>query len=348
MLRHLRNAVLVMLALDGFGLACVLLTWGLAGGGEGGMGPYLQAVGRAAVSLPDLIVYCALIGAYSAVLELALRRLVQEPLARAGGRVAGLSVPAAAIAYALTHAVYHPAGVVYAGILGLGSALAYAWCRDWRALGLWHVQWNALAIVGTLILALWGPGDARTAALVAYKADRIDAGQLVYADGWGWVDRSHMPHDQLDAAERWAGGDRGARLELTAKLSNVFGGRVPITRTYTLSADHLDRDGRWAVACAVVLDFHTQHERAQSEQPWWTGTPMSGFQFDDLPSVLRACLDRRPGAEPMPLQTDRDVLHARWEREGAERVVEAITEVDLPLEVRRAWAWVDGSPRPPS
>lgn len=347
MTARLRSWLLAVLALDALGLGCVLVTWFLAGGGEGGLGPYLQAVGNAAVTPTRLLLYCAGIALYSAGLELVLRRALQGPLAgwlvrRASARAAPwLAGAAAAAAYALTHMIYHPAGVAYAAVLGAGTAATFAWLRDWRPLALWHVQWNALAIAGTLFLALWGPGDARDAVLFAYKADRIERGTLVHAPGWGWVDRTHLPHEQLDEALAWAGGRPGDRLHLDAELTHILGGRVPIARTYRLQAPAADDHHAWALSCAVVLDFHVHHEQAQAGQPWWTGTPLSAFQFDDLPSVLRACMDRRPGAEALAIETDLVALRARWAREGLEKVRTPVREVAVPEAVAEATAaWV--------
>ena len=336
MKRTLPRWLLAIAAIDALGLGCVLVTWALAGGGEGGMGPYLEAVGHAAVTPGRLLLYCAGIAAYSALLELGLRSLVQEPIARRTGRLAHLAVPAAALAYALTHAIYHPAGVLYAALLGTGTALAYAWLRDWRPLALWHVQWNALAIGGTLILALWGPGDPRDAALFAYKAEAIERGTLVHAPGWGWVDRTHLPHEQLDQALAWTRGLPGDPLVLDAVLTDARGQRTPLAHPYALPATARDARHAWALSCAVVLDFHARHEQAQADQPWWTGTRLSAFQFDDLPSVLRACLDREPGATPAALTTDLADLRTRWHREGHDLVRTPIVVVDAPSAVREA------------
>jgi len=345
-LRTLARWLLAAAGLNAVGLACVLVTWALAGGGAGGMGPYLEAVGRAAIHPVDLVLYCGLIAAYSALLEAGLRVLIQEPLARRAGRLAHLAGPAAAVAYAATHAVYHPAGVVYALVLGSGTAAAYAWLRDWRPLALWHVQWNALAIGGTLLLALWGPGDARDAALFAYKADRIEQGVLVYAPGWGWVDRTHLPHDQLDQATAWARGRPGDRLVLDATLVDALGGRTPLAHTYALPATARDAHQAWSLACAVVLDFHHRHEQAQADRPWWTGNTLSAYQFDDLPSVLRACLDREPGANPAALLTDVPALRERWRQEGYDRVRQPIIQVPVPPAVRRARRLLGGGLHP--
>lgn len=282
-----------VVAIDALGLGWLGLTWWWAGGGGGGLGPYLGAVARAATSASDLAVYSVLIFAYSAGLELVLRRAIQEPLARGPRWAVRLAVPTAAIAYGLTHAVYHPAGVIYAAVLGTVTAVAYAWVRDWRPLALWHVQWNALAIGGTLVLAMWGPGQPRDAVLVAYKIDRAAAGLLTWRDGWGWVDRTHYAQEQMTEALRWAEVDDGAPLTFQADLSTAWGQRTPMRRSYR----HPGTDAEpWAVACAAVMDFNARYEQAQAEAPWWTGTPLSAHQFDDLPSVLLACLDAHPDA----------------------------------------------------
>lgn len=328
--------IAAIVAIDVIGLGVLGATWALAGGGSGGLGPYLQAVGEASVSPWALARYCAIIACYSAGLEFVLRRLIQRPISTRGRWGAHLAGPVAALVYGLTHAIYHPAGVFYALVLGGVTATAFARLKDWRPLALWHVQWNALAIGGTLLLALWGPGDPRTAALVAYKADQIREGKLVYAEDWGWVDRTHLAHDQLDRAEAWAQGHAGDELRLEAAVSDILGGRTPVVRTYDLRVPARTEEAVWATACAVVIDFNRDYESAQQARPWWTGAPMSAFQFEDLPSVLRACLDRRPGASPPSLQTDVASLLRRWEAEGPSRVAEPVRDLALPIVITRA------------
>ncbi|MFK7931660.1 MAG: CPBP family glutamic-type intramembrane protease [Myxococcota bacterium] len=330
MKRTLTRWMVAMAGINLVGLGCVAVTWALAGGQDDGMGPYLLAVGRAATSLPDLAWYCLLIAGYSALLEVGLRVLIQEPLLRRSGWVARLSIPVAALAYGLTHAVYHPAGVAYAVVLGLASAGAYAWLRDWRALAVWHVQWNALAIGGALLLAMTSAGAPRSAVLVAYKADRIESGTLEYRPRWGWTDTTHTPVIELEQALEWAQGEAGDPWTLTAYVVPVVGPRAAVTHTYALPQTSADPEQVWTQACTALMDFNERYERAQADQPWWTGAQMSAFQFDDLPSVLRACLDAHPDAEPPPPPVPTGVALERWQVEGWTQVARPHHAFDLP------------------
>ena len=315
-----------VLLLDLVGLALVGAMWLVGGGADGGLAPYFGAVARAALSPQTLILYIVVITTYSVILEFCLRRVLQESIHTAKAPwLRPLARPIAAFCYGITHLLYHPLGMIYAMLLGFASADAYARERDWRVLALWHAQWNLFAIFGALFLACVMPGAARDQVLYEYKKSRIEDGALSYVEGWGWRDRYHNHGGAYEVAHEWATrGKEGEVLTLYARMNGVTGQWAPVKKRYVLTSTPRTPMQRWATACTVVLDYARTYEQAQEDAWWLLGASTSAWQFDDLPSTVLTCLEVAEfngTSEPRRIETfDRDVLLARWKKEGLDAV----------------------------
>ena len=315
------------------GAVLVALFWLIAGDGPEGIGPYLDAVSRAGQSPKDLLVYTVCVMAYSVIIELALRLLIQKPLTN-HKHSAAFAIFIAAIAYGMSHLVHNPAGALYATALGGCSALVYHKTRDLRAMVGWHVQWNLLAIGGTLLLAMAHNGDARAHFLYEYKAHQVEAGKLVYNPGWGWVDLDHYEVHDYDRALDWTRDASKETLTLHATIHGVFGDEHPVSRTYKLTVDPRTPSDRWAAACSATLDFSIYYEQRQLELPWILGTRMSAFQPDDATSTLFLCLNSSaPDGRSAPDRQGNVLTKARnieaWREQGLE-VVRRTEPADRP------------------
>lgn len=306
------------------GLSLVATFWFIAGDGPEGIGPYLDAVSRAGQSPKELLVYTVCVMAYSVIVELVLRLLIQKPLT-ARTHSATFAIFAAALAYGASHLIHSPAGALYATALGGCSALVYHKTQSLRAMIGWHMQWNLLAIGGALLLAMAHHGDARAHFLYAYKAHQVAEGKLVYNPGWGWVDLDHYEIHDYDRALGWARDTSQEALTLTAKIHGIFGDEHPISRTYKLTTIPQTPSDRWAAACSATLDFSIYYEQRQLELPWLLGTRMSAFQPDDATSTLFLCLNSSPpNGRSAPERQGNILTQAQnmeaWRRQGMEVV----------------------------
>ena len=306
--------------------ACLVGLWLIGGSDQDGLGPYLEAVAGAALSWPKLLGYMVGLTLYSVAMEWALRQQVQRRLMRRGWTIVSRLCPA--LLYGASHLVYHPVGALYALALGLWSARTYARIQRWGWMALWHVQWNAAAVLGTLTLALLWPGAPRDHALMAYKTQQVRQGTLVRHAELGWLDRHHDDPALLARITRWAQKPQEP-LTLQATLRSQWGTRHPIARTYQAArsapvhaspAQAPDDQAleRWALACSVYLDFQDHHERAQAQLGWWSGLALSAWQGDDLSAAWWTCARAKPGADRG--QMDRVLSGApaleRWRAEG--------------------------------
>jgi hypothetical protein len=302
--RHtLRQNLAAWSILHAGGLCCVGVLWMVFGSGERGLGPYFEAVGRAAISFDRLALYVALISVYSAGVEVVLR-LIQERLLRRTwpsrliARLAGVGLPA--LLYGLTHSIYHLPGVIYALILGVLTASAYA---KWRSIGMmaaWHVQWNLIAVAGSMCLAVMMPGAPREHMIATYKSTQIARGGIVSHPRLGWIDQNHYDAETYASAFELASLPTSSpevprhTITLRANLHTQWGTRHPITRDYAI-ATHTDPKVQRAIACGVTLDFQDFHERQQAQLGRWSGLALSAYQRDDMAATWALCMDQETG-----------------------------------------------------
>ncbi len=302
--QHLLDSIKPWALLHLGGLCCVGALWLIFGGGPGGLGPYFEAVGEAARAFDRLLLYVVVISLYSALLEVALRVFKRWLLGHKWrsarvAKVMGIGLPA--LAYAVTHSIYHLPGVLYALCLGTLTAWTYARWRSIRMMAAWHVQWNLLAIAGSILLALLIPGAPRDHMLATYKAGQIARGQIVHREGLGWIDKNHydveMYEQVMELMRQPAAAGEGVaapRLTLRATLTSQWGSRHPLSRSYHFEPHESPAIQR-AVACGVTLDFQDFHERQQRELGWWSGLELSAYQRDDLMAAWALCEDQEHG-----------------------------------------------------
>lgn len=279
----------------------------------GGTPSYLGEVATHTISLGAILWYCVYLIAYASLVEASLR-LLQEALCRRGWSLLSLTLPA--LAYGALHLHYSVTGFFYATLLGAFVAWRASLVRRWWWFVLWHIQWDLMAFAATIVLVLASPGEPRTLFSYHYKASRIEAGALQYRPGWGWFDLKHASPRHFQQVER-AIFTQASSLTLETDFSDSLGQRHSVERQYKVHPHPTDPRLRWGISAGIALDLAQQSEAAQEQGPIWWGARMSAWQFDDLPSALRACLDLYPAAPTPPAMiTEKAALLARWNLEG--------------------------------
>jgi membrane protease YdiL (CAAX protease family) len=340
-----RGTLGVIAALNAFGLALLALLWLLAGDGERGLGAYFQVISRQTRTAGTMAAYCLGLVAYAVALEAVLRLAVQRPLRQRLRRWGWLAIALPALLYGATHARYHLAGVLYATALGAATALVYQRRQRWWELALWHAQWQAVAVIATGVLGIAGVTSARAYLLAEYKARQVRAGILRYRPEWGWEDISHQDPELYAAIDQWLARPPAERppLRLEYRVLTPVG-MLEIASTYELAEPPPDALAAWGVGAGIFLDFHIAVEEAQQAAGWRSGSQLSAWRAEDLPSALLAALERYPAADRVALPepvTDQAALAARWAQEGHREVARLVHPEDLPGLIPPAWqpAW---------
>lgn len=320
-----RAQALTWLGLNLWGYLCLALLWLVGGAHQHGLGPYLEAVGRAAISPQRLALYTATIIAYSIILELLLRRLIQDQLAkRKLPTLAQLSLMAAL--YGSTHLIYHPAGVLYASTLGLGTALAYHKLRDWRAMAAWHIQWNLSAIAGAILWAMLTPGPARQHIVISYKTHQLEQGKLQYIPDLGFIDRNHDDGPMYQRIAAWLHTPKKGPLRIDSALFSQWGTKHPISRTYSLTAaPPTNALERWALICSIYLDFNDHHEASQQHLGLWSGLAISAYQADDLLASWYTCAKAHPTTPHPAPPLELSAARPQWRAQALDHVSQQLT-----------------------
>lgn len=318
------RVVLTILALNAVGLIALLGQWLLAGGGSDGVGRYLQEVAGNVGSTAKIIRYLVYLSVYALTLEWLLRRVVQYQFYRRPVRwLPALGVAATALIYAATHAVYHLSGVIYALILGLGTAVWYHYRRDWREIALWHVQWEVLAVAGAIFLCVFDIGQAPQHFLFVYKRDQVRQQIMTYAPGWGWLDRHHRDDELFTEISDWLRSGTSDRqpLHFDRALLTEWGTGLRLQRTFQTLAPLTAMDTEiWAIAAGMQLDYECANETAQANAWYCPLTRLAAWQPDDMLSGFFCCARRHPGYgytyPPVTVITDTAALEITWQEQG--------------------------------
>lgn len=273
---------------------------------------YLEEIAGASGSWGRLALYACSLLLYALVVEVALRGGLQGWLQRRLG--AWPAVLLTALLYGALHLGHGAANAAYAAALGL-------WLGWWRWRGvpthlfvLWHMQWDMLALGLTLAWALLAPGAARSAVLLAYKAEQVQAGRLQLHPAHGWLDAAHYHGTQRRICQLWRRWPQQAPQLHTERVcfARLDGSPWCPQRSYRL--DPLPPQEALPAAASLSLDAAWREEQAQERAPLWYGLRLSAWSFEDLPSAQAAALELLAAPQPMALclalPSPRDSLRA--------------------------------------
>ncbi|MBI4346173.1 MAG: hypothetical protein HY553_04920 [Elusimicrobia bacterium] len=182
-------------------------------------------------------------------------------------------------------------------------------------------------------------GPARSFYIVMYKERRLRAGSLFFRPGWGWVDLVHyrIACARLARVEaELSAPSGGCAATLSGSFQTALGGWEATRRRYRVpGCERLSPSQRRAVSVGIVLDMALAEENAQAAGRLWHGTDISAYQFDDLPSVWLAGLERlglrERDTEEKPSPERLRLLSRRLLREGVALAARRIAEpADFP------------------
>jgi hypothetical protein len=167
--------------------------------------------------------------------------------------------------------------------------------------------------------------------LFAYKKMHIAHGDIYWRDGWGWVDKTHYRPDQFEevsVAMEKAGPGKSTRVTLHEGWKAPLGFKVSFAPSYEIQVPATPEE-RWAVTTGILLHAMEVSERMQGASPWYHGNQLSAFQFEDIASSLRCCLDQLPKEDIGKDWLNPDNILLRWEVEGRTLVIRKISSQDV-------------------
>ncbi|MEN9358971.1 MAG: hypothetical protein RL095_506 [Verrucomicrobiota bacterium] len=214
-----------------------------------------------------------------------------------------------------------PVALILAGIVAASISLHHREGPRPLLHGGLFVGVAAALIIGLMSACLAADGYIRRDFLFAYKKMNIAKGTVYWRDTWGWVDRTHYRPDQFDEvrqAMEAAGPGKTVCVTLHEGWKAPLGFRVVFSPAYEIEVPASPEE-RWAVITGILLHAMEVSEGMQGASPWYHGNQLSAFQFEDIASSLRCCLDQLPNETRTKDWTGNNL--PRWEEEGRRLVV---------------------------
>ena len=318
---QLRVLILDVLVLMILCAPCVLLLF--LGNRSDSVSPYLSEIASQTTNQWRFVRYVILVCGYAMLLEGGLR-ILQSRLSKHLSTMPLILLMAAI--YGLTHFKFHLMGCIYATTLGLITASFFDRTNRIGSLMIWHACWEIVAIGGVIISGTLTGGDCRTALLFEYKSQQIQAGKLIHVDDWGWVDEAHLVGDKIERLTETLYEKRGQTwtTSFDQHFLRMFRKNVCVSQTYRFTIpSNATAATCHAMAASARIQACLRHESHQSKEFSISGTPLSAYSFEDLPTVLYSIYVTRLNAssdyEKNPSTTiTADLL--RWNIEGRKLV----------------------------
>ena len=289
---QLREMILDVLVLMVLCAPCVLLLfWD---NDSNGVSPYLSEVASQTTGQWRFLRYVLLVCGYAMLLEGGLRNL--QSRLRKYLSATPLILLMAAI-YGLTHFKFHLIGCIYATSVGLITASFFHRTNRIGSLMIWHACWEIVAIGGVIVSGTLNHGDCRTALLLEYKSQQIQAGRLMYVDDWGWVDESHLVGSKIEqlAETLYEKRSQTWTTSFEQHFYRMFRKNVCVSQTYRFAIpSNATVETCHAMAASARIQACLRHENDQSKEFVISGTPLSAYSFEDLSTVLYSIYVTRP------------------------------------------------------
>ena len=293
-------------------------------GGNSGSGPYISEVASNVTNEWQFLKYVVYVISYAMLLEGSLRLLQ----ARLGKHMAAIPlVLLMAAIYGATHFKFHLAGCVYASSVGLVTACFFQKSGRFPSLMVWHACWELAAIGFVVISGTMFSGECRTALLFEYKNQQMEAGKLLYAEGWGWVDQTHLASDEIRELTQTLYSNRGQTLveSITHRHKRFFFSDACDTYTFRfeIPIDASEQTCQ-AMAASARIQACIRNEDTQGQGYAILGATLSSYSFEDLPTELYSAFVTRPDASAFVFSSGNK---NRWQAEGKRLVSVRITSV---------------------
>lgn len=291
--------------------------------GEVSFSSYVKEMAMNILSVKEVIVYITILAIYGFVLELLLRKIIQDRLLSSDAKwIRALAVIIPVILYTLIHSRYGLTGVIYGLATGLFLSLYYLKRKDWLTFSLWHMCWGVVIVPLSMAICVFVDSQVRNDFLFSYKKKHILKEKMYYREAWGWVDKVHYRPDHFDhLMHALENSKEKGQVEIEDGWVTPLKISVRFSAKYEFTVPKTARE-KWGIVTGMMLHFMRLNETVQEESPWYHGNQLSAWQFDDMSSALLCSLDRYPGekvADGIEVKSTEKLLQI-WEKTG-EKIV---------------------------